>query len=167
VLEAWFFIAAALLVISGGSKLIDPAPTRGALAAADLPSGAWTAPVVGVIEIAAGIAGTVFGGPASMAVGIVYLGFAGFVALALLRRLPIQSCGCFGRPDTPPTWGHLVFNVISAAGAFALAVTGRIPLDTLTDQPLAAVPYLGFVALGVWVVYLLLAELPTLRVRPR
>ena len=166
-LEAWFFIAAALLVISGGSKLIDPAPTRGALAAANLPNGPWTAPLVGLIEIAAGIAGTVFGGPASMAVGIVYLGFAGFVALALVRHLPVQSCGCFGRPDTPPTWGHLGFNLISAAAAAGLAVTGRIPLDTLADQPLAAVPYLGFVALGVWVVYLLLAELPTLRVRPR
>ena len=166
-LEAWFFIAAALLVISGGSKLIDPAPTRGALAAANLPKGPWTAPLVGVIEIAAGIAGTVFGGPASMAVGMVYLGFAGFVALALLRHLPVQSCGCFGRPDTPPTWGHLVFNLISTAAAAALALTGRIPLDTLAGQPLAAVPYLGFVALGVWVVYLLLAELPTLSVRPR
>lgn len=164
-LEAWFFIAAALLVISGGSKLIDPAPTRGALAAANLPSGAWTAPLLGVVEILAGIGGTALGGWASLAVGIVYLGFAGFVAVALLRRLPIQSCGCFGRTDTPPTWGHMAFNLVSAGAAGAVAVTGVVPLDTLAGQPLAALPYLGFVALGVWIVYLLLAELPTLRAR--
>ncbi|HJR91453.1 MAG TPA: MauE/DoxX family redox-associated membrane protein [Acidimicrobiia bacterium] len=164
-LEAWFFIAAALLVISGGSKLIDPAPTRGALAAADLPDGAWTAPALGLAEVVAGIGGTVLGGPASVAVGVIYLGFAGFVTLALVRKLPIQSCGCFGRTDTPPTWGHLVFNLVSAAVAFALAATGSIPLDTLGDQPLAGIPYLGFVGLGVWIVYLLLAELPTLRTR--
>ena len=164
-LEAWFFIAAALLVISGGSKLIDPAPTRGALAAADLPSGAWTAPLLGVVEIAAGVSGTVLGGWASVAVGLVYLGFTGFVAVALIRRLPVQSCGCFGRPDTPPTWGHMAFNVASATVAGAVAAAGLVPIDVLAGQPLAAVPYLGFVALGVWVVYLLLAELPTIRGR--
>lgn len=166
-LEAWFFIAAALLVISGGSKLIDPAPTRGALAAANLPSGAWTSPLIGLSEIAAGIAGTVSGGTASVTVGIIYLGFAGFVALALFRDLPIQSCGCFGRADTPPTRGHLVFNLVSGTVAVAIAAIGRIPIDTLSDQPLAAVPYMGFVAVGVWVVYLLLAELPTLKAHPQ
>jgi hypothetical protein len=167
VLEAWFFIAAALLVISGGSKLIDPAPTRGALAAVNLPDGAWTASSIGIVEIGAGITGTVFGGWASATVSLVYLGFAGFVALALVRKLPIQSCGCFGRADTPPTWGHLIFNLVSAAAALAVAAGGSAPLDVLGDQPLAGVPYLSFVAIGVWVVYLLLAELPTLRGQAR
>lgn len=159
-LEAWFFIAAALLVLSGGSKLMDPAPTQGALAAAGLPSGAWAAPLLGVVEILAGLAGTVGGGRAALGVGVVYLGFAIFVVVALVRRLPIRSCGCFGKPDTPPTWGHVAFNVVSATVAAGVAATGVVPLDILAGQPLAALPYLGFVGLGTWIVYLLLSELP-------
>ena len=166
-LEAWFFIAAALLVMSGGSKLIDPAPTRGALGTAGLPHGPWTAPLLGLIEITAALAGTVMGGWASGSVAAVYAGFAGFVTYALVRKVPLQSCGCFGRTDTPPIRGHLVFNVASAVAALGVAVSGRIPLELLADQPLSAIPYLGFVAMGVWLVYLLLAELPRLRVASR
>jgi hypothetical protein len=160
VLEAWFFIAAALLVLSGGSKLIDPAPTRGALETARLPAGAGTVPSLAVAEIAAGFTGIILGGWGAAAVGLIYLGFAGFVFYALQRRLPIQSCGCFGRPDTPPTWWHFGFNLISFGVGLSLAFTGRSPVDLLSDQPLAGIPYLAFVALGVWVVYLLLAEMP-------
>lgn len=167
VLEAWFFIAAALLVMSGGSKLIDPAPTRGALETAGLPHGSWTAPLLGTIEIAAALAGTIIGGWASGLVAAVYAGFAGFVTYAFVRKVPLQSCGCFGRTDTPPTWGHLAFNVAAAAAALGIAISGRIPVELLADQPLSAIPYLAFVTVGVWVVYLLLAELPRLRVTSR
>lgn len=159
-LQAWYFIAAALLVLSGGSKLIDPAPTQGALRTAGLPAGSWTAPALGTLEIVAAIAGTILGGPASAVVGVLYLSFAVFVAIALKRELPLQSCGCFGRDDTPPTRGHLLFNTVSAVAAFGVAAGGESPFALLADQPLAALPYAAFVALGVWVVYLLLAELP-------
>lgn len=167
VLEAWFFIAAALLVLSGGSKIVDPAPTRGALAAAGLPAGAWTAPTLGGIEIIAGIAAIVYGSWAAALAGLIYAGFAAFVVYALVRRLPIQSCGCFGRSDTPPTWIHFGFNLVSAGAGFGLAVTGSAPFALLADQPLTGIPYLAFVGLGVAVVYLLLTELPRLRAATR
>ena len=159
-LEAWFFIAAVLLVLSGGMKLIDPAPTRGALKAAGLPAGTPGAYAVGLVEVGAGLAGTIVGGWASLTVALIYTSFAVFVGYALWRELPIQSCGCFGRDDTPPTWGHVVFNSISALSAVAVFTAGRVPVEILVDQPLGGVPYVAFVALGVWVVYLLLAELP-------
>lgn len=162
VLEAWFFIAAALLVLSGGSKIVDPAPTRGALAAADLPAGAWTAPTLGVVEIIFAIAAIVYGGWAAASAGLIYAGFAAFVVYALVRRLPIQSCGCFGRADTAPTWIHVGFNLVSAVAGIGVAFTGSAPVALLADQPLMGVPYLAFVGLGVAVVYLLLAELPGL-----
>jgi hypothetical protein len=111
----------------------------------------------------AGIAGTVLGGVASFGVAAIYLAFAGFVAYALVRKIPIQSCGCFGKADTPPSWLHLGFNVLSAAAASGVALSRRPPVDVLGDQPLWGIPYLGFVALGVWTVYLLLTELPRLR----
>src|SRR5690606_41486322 len=50
VLEAWFFIAAALLVVSGGAKLWDPAPTRVALEAIGLPSGPLSAHTLVLVE---------------------------------------------------------------------------------------------------------------------
>jgi hypothetical protein len=167
VLEAWFFIAAALLVLSGGSKLVDPAPTRGALAASRLPSGVWAPLALGAVEIAAGITGVVVGSWAAGLVGAVYLGFAAFVVHALWRRLPIQSCGCFGKVDTPPTWAHVAFDLVSGGVAITVAFGGVPPLATLEGQPLVGLPYLGFVGLGVAVVYLLLAELPRLRAASR
>ena len=159
-LEGWFFIAAALLVVSGGAKLVDPDPTLGALEASGLPHGRWAAPAIGVTEIGVGVLGTILGGGASLGVAAVYASFAAFVGWALVRRLPIASCGCFGRPDTPPTWGHAVFNLTSATVALVVALSGSAPLDVLAGQPLLALPYLAFVALGVYVVYLLLAVLP-------
>lgn len=159
-LEGWFLIAAGLLIVSGGSKLIDPAPTLGALEASGLPHGPWTAPAIGVAEAGAGILGAVYGGPFALAMAAVYAAFAVFVGWALARRIPISSCGCFGRPDTPPTKGHLVFNVVSVGVASAVAVSRVTPVDVLADQPLGGIPYLAFVAIGVYVVYLLLAELP-------
>lgn len=92
---------------------------------------------------------------------LTYLGFAGFVAFALVRDLPLQSCGCFGRDDTQPTWLHVAVNISAAAAGIWIAVarTGDL-LVTLGEQPLAGVPYLGFVGIGVYALYLLLAELP-------
>jgi hypothetical protein len=95
--------------------------------------------------------------------GLIYAGFGAFVIYALVRRLPIQSCGCFGKSDTPPTWTHVGFNLISAAGGIGIAFSGTAPISLLADQPAWGIPYLGFVAIGVVVVYLLLAELPQLR----
>ena len=159
-LEGWFLIAAGLLIVSGGSKMVDPAPTLGALEASGLPHGPWTAPLLGAVEIGAGLLGAVFGGGFVAATAAVYLGFALFVGWALARRIPIASCGCFGRPDTPPTRGHLVFNAVSAGVAAFVAVGRNAPVDVLDGQPLGGLPYLGLVAIGVYVVYLLLAELP-------
>ncbi|CAN5860742.1 hypothetical protein BH23ACT5_BH23ACT5_01660 [soil metagenome] len=159
-LEAWFFIAAVLLIVSGGLKLIDPAPTRGALQAAGLPAGRWASPALGFVEILAGTTGLIIGGWAAGLVFVVYAGFAGFVVYALWRQLPISSCGCFGKPDTPPTRIHVAFNLLSAVAAAGVVLTGQAPVDILLGQPLWGLPYLGHVALGVTVVYLLLAELP-------
>ena len=49
--------------------------------------------------------------------------------------------------------GTTLFNMI------VHPTTGDL-LVTLRDQPLAGIPYLGFVGVGVYALYLLLAELP-------
>ena len=158
----WSHLCAALLIISGGSKLVDPEPTRGALRATGLPSATAVAMTLGVWEIVAGAIALAFGGLIGGGMlAVTYLGFAGFVGFALARNLPIQSCGCFGRDDTPPTWLHVAVNLSAAAAGIWIAVTGAGDLlVTLGDQPLAGIPSLGFVGIGVYALYLLLAELP-------
>lgn len=141
---------------------MDPEPTRGALGATRLPAATAVAMTLGVWEIVAGAIALAFGGPVGGGLlALTYLGFAGFVGFALARDLPIQSCGCFGRDDTPPTWLHVAVNLSAGAAGIWIAVTGTGDLlVTLGDQPLAGIPYLGFVGVGVYALYLLLAELP-------
>ena len=158
----WSHLCAALLIISGGSKLVDPEPTRGALSATRLPATSHVAMALGVWEIIAGGTAIAFGGTlGGAALAVTYLGFAGFVTYALIRQLPIQSCGCFGRDDTPPTWVHVAVNLSAAASGIWIAIAGSGDLlTTLGDQPLVGIPYVGFVGIGVYALYLLLAELP-------
>jgi uncharacterized membrane protein YphA (DoxX/SURF4 family) len=165
--EGWFFLVAALLVWSGIRKFADPEPTSGALRAAGLPSSRLSVLGLGSVEVAVGTAALLFSGPMfAWAVAVIYASFAGFVALAMSRRLPIASCGCFGKADTPPTWIHLVINLAAVGGAFAHAAAGKSSLPgVLAEQPLAGLVYIGFLGIGVYCLYLLLSELPRLNTR--
>ncbi|MEX1044390.1 MAG: MauE/DoxX family redox-associated membrane protein [Acidimicrobiia bacterium] len=166
-LEGWYFITVALLVLSGGSKVRDPEPTRGALRAARLPSSRGAVVGLAAGEITVGAVALAVGTPfAPITVAAFYLGFAGFVSYALLRNLPLQSCGCFGKSDTPPGWMHVGINLSAATVALVVAATGGADLlGILADQPAAGIPYVGFVALGATLVALMLSELPSILVR--
>jgi hypothetical protein len=117
---------------------------------------------LGLWEIAAGSLALGVGGALGGSMLLVtYAAFAGFIVYALRSGLPIQSCGCFGRSDTPPSMSHVAVNVLAAAsGAWLVIFGGGDLLTTLTAQPLGGVPYVGFIAVGVYALYLLLAELP-------
>ena len=166
-MEGWFFLVAALLVWSGIRKFADPEPTSGALRAAGLPSSRLSVLGLASVEVGVGSAALLFSGRLyPWAVAVVYAGFAGFVGLAMSRRLPIASCGCFGKADTPPTWIHLVINVAAVAGAIAYASAGGPTLPSLlAEQPLAGIAYVGFLGIGVYCLFLLLSELPRLSIR--
>ena len=161
-LEGWFLIAVALLALSGGSKFRDPEPTRGALRAAGLPSSRQAVLSLATAEVAVVVAVVVWPSPwAAGAVAVTYAAFAGFVAVALARRLPIQSCGCFGRADTPPGAVHLLVNLTAAASAALVAAVGGMDvLAMLAEQPGAGVPYVGFVAIGSFLLAVIMSELP-------
>jgi hypothetical protein len=162
-LEGWFFITAALLAASGGAKIRDPQPTGGALAAAGLPSSRLLVTGLGLGEIVAALAGLSGRAAGAWAVAALYAGFTGFVAVALIRRLPIQSCGCFGKVDTPPSVGHLLVNSSATLAAAIVAAQGGASLPaSLGGRPGVGIPYLGFILLGVFLLWLLLSELPRL-----
>jgi hypothetical protein len=158
--ESMLVIAALLLIMSGGAKWVDSGPTVGALRAARLPSSRGAVRTLALAEIVAGSMALVLDHPAgALAVVAMYSGFAGFVAWALQKELPIQSCGCFGRDDTPPTAVHVAVNLVLAASA--AAAVGRPSLvDRLLETPLEASGSLLFSLIAVYLLYLILAELP-------
>ena len=168
VVEGWFFLSAALLLVSGGAKLANPAPTSGALRVAGLVSSSRVVYTLAVAEIATGAASLLGGGAwGGWASAILYGAFGMFVAFALRRRVPISSCGCFGKVDTPPSVVHLLLNVAGLGGGVWAALTSAPSLiSVLREQPLAGLLYLGFLVAGTYAAYLLLTALPVL-LKPR
>src|SRR5690606_18072277 len=89
---------AALLVLAGAQKVVDPTMTVGALRALRLPSSPLLVRAGAAAEAALGAAALTVGGPVLWAlVAISYLAFAAFVTAALRSGTMIGSCGCFGR----------------------------------------------------------------------
>lgn len=120
VVAAW--AAAAVLAYAGAAKVLDPTMTAGALRAMRLPSAPWLVRLGALAELVLGIAAVVVGGWALWtAVAASYAAFAAFVAAALRSGRPIATCGCFGRPDTPPRARHVVANLAAAAACAGYA----------------------------------------------
>jgi choline-glycine betaine transporter len=98
---------------------------------------------------------------ASALVAASYLVFAGFVIVALRRGTAIASCGCFGKVDTPPSVVHVALDVCFAGVAVAVACTGDVALrEVLHAQPLAGVPFVLLLVVGVYLVFLAFTALP-------
>jgi hypothetical protein len=129
-----------------------------------LVSGSGVVYTLSVAEIATGAASLLAGGAlAGWAMAVLYGGFGWFVAFALRRRIPISSCGCFGKVDTPPSVVHLFVNAAAmAGGVWAALRPSRSLMSVLGDQPVAGLPYLAFLAAGTYAAYILLTGLPVL-----
>ena len=128
--------AALLLAAAGAAKLIRPADGFAGLVG--FGSGLLLVRLLGGAEVAAGVAALWLGGPvAASAVGLLYCGFALVVGRALVTGA--ETCGCFGRLDTPPSRIHVVANLALAGSSFAAvgADSPAIPAiaRTLVDSP--------------------------------
>jgi hypothetical protein len=164
------FVFAGLLVIAGVSKGIGPRAAAGALRAMRLPSALPLVRLMGLAEVLIGAAVMVTGrAVASAALTVAYLGFGGFVAIALARELPIGSCGCFGKDDTPPTWIHLAINIAGVAVGVATTLSPiGSPSEWLPALDPHRIPYLVFTAAALLFSYIILSDLPkTMRVARR
>ena len=95
-----------------------PGETANALSAAGHPVGrAWERVGAGA-EVALAVAALLV--PGALTGGLVaatYALFAAFIVVALRRGWALTSCGCFGRPDSPPTIAHAVLDAGAAASA--------------------------------------------------
>ncbi len=163
VLEGPFAATCVLLALAGASKVARPAPTVGALRAVRWPASFALVRWLGAFEIVVGVVAVVTGRPApALVVALLHVAFAAFVAVALRAGSPVQSCGCFGETETPPSRAHLVTNLVLAGAAFAVAFGGGLPTlgDTLGDQPMAAVPFVILVGVAVQLLLVLLTDLP-------
>ncbi len=127
-----YLAATVLLGAAGVAKAIRPGDTANALRAAGLTSRPLPALVrVGAVgEVALALAAVAV--PCALTGALVaaaYTGFAAFILMALRRGWPLSSCGCFGRPDAPPTRAHAALNVGAAASAVWWAATwGAVPV---------------------------------------
>lgn len=162
-----YLASAALLVAAGSAKVLDPLPLMRALMSVGLPFGRPLVRGLAAAEVVVGLAAVVSGSRvAAVAVAVSYAAFTAFVLLAMRRGGVLASCGCFGKADTPPTGSHVAVTGVLAAVAAVVAVRPLGPLpDLLAASPWSGVPLLlATAAVGV-TTYLVLALLPTLRVR--
>jgi hypothetical protein len=142
-----------LLILTGVAKIRSPHDVARAIGALGLPT--WTAlgVLIGAAEVAVG-ALALFAGPGLWVQGLLYAGFAGWIFLALRRDVPLASCGCLGKDDTPPTWAHLVMNLIAVGVSLAAAAEGPVRLI----DGLGSVAQLAVVAAGVFLAYIVLTD---------
>ena len=157
-----FAIAASLLIVGGVAKVLRPGDTALALRLAGAPVSDATVRLGGALEAGLGawalLAATRV--PATF-VATSYLAFFVFVAVASVRRLPIASCGCFGRLDTPPSPVHLVLDAAAAAVAIAVAFDPGDGLRRVIErQPGSGVPYVLLLIAGTAAALAALSVLP-------
>jgi hypothetical protein len=166
-----YLIAAGLLVVAGVAKAARPDDTARAVAALVPGSPSlrllrWTVRTGALAEAALGALAVVFPHPAiALLVALSYVCFFAVVVYARWRGGPLATCGCFGRPDTPPTVLHMVLNLAlaGAAAAVALGAPGHGTLATqLAHQPWAGIPLLFVSAVGLWLTALALSALAAL-----
>jgi hypothetical protein len=159
--------AALLLVLAGAPKVVKPHDTRRALRSVGLRVPAVVVRAGGLVEVGIGTLALLHGGPAADGlVAASYLGFTGFVIVALRSGGVVASCGCVGRPETPPTLAHVLVTAAFAAVAGVAAgmgPTGVLAWVSSSATAATQVAVIGFAVLLAWLAWLSLAELPRLR----
>jgi hypothetical protein len=154
-------IAVGVLIAAGLAKAWQPSDTANALAGAGIPASSSAVRIGALAEAAIGVYALVEGGRvAAVLVAASYLAFAAFVSLALVRRLPLATCGCFGRADTPPDLLHLGIVVACAVAAVIVVFDPGVGLgDIAAEQPLAGLPFFLLVGVGTTLAILALTSL--------
>lgn len=156
-------VAAVLLLLAAPGKWRRPDDTVRALRAVRLPAGRLAVRGLALGELAlAGAAVLAPSRPVLVLLAVTYLGFGAFVLLAMRTGTAVASCGCFGRPETPPSRVHLVVVLAAALAAGSAAGTGSAPLAVVLGSPWAGLPLLAAVGVGSWLAWAALSLLPQL-----
>jgi hypothetical protein len=147
-------------------KVADPVPLVRALRSAGFTvhpaPGALLVRGFAVAEVVVGVWAVLAPGRLGAAlVAAAYAVFTGFVALVLTRGGVLGSCGCFGKPDTPPTRTHLALTAVATLVAAAVALDP--PADAWGEA--ASTPVLattvGLAVVIAFLAWMAMAALPT------
>ncbi|MEO5680247.1 MAG: MauE/DoxX family redox-associated membrane protein [Acidimicrobiales bacterium] len=155
---------ALLLLVAAAAKLADPEPATVALGQAGLPSGPLVVRLLATAEAAVAAATLLVGGVVpALALGLLHLGFAAFIARLRRAAGAKATCGCFGEAEAPVDRLHVVVNLV-AAGVVAVALAFPLPSvpSVLDGQVGLALPYVTAVVIGAWATGLCLTSLPSL-----
>jgi hypothetical protein len=140
----------------------------GALRALGVPIGAKAVRGVAVVElVVGGLALAVTSAVVGALVALSYMVFAAVLVAALWRDVPIDTCGCLGRLETPPSWPHVLVVVAVLVGAVVEAADPSASLlERLGDDGGAGVLFAvaTFVLTGVAVLVMRTGRRPS---RPR
>jgi len=162
VLAPVFFLAAGLLVLAGATKIFRPDPTAQALLDAGLPGTLGAARGVGIVEVVVGVSACVI--PAAggaIALGALYLVFAGYLGFLLVARPDAGSCGCAGATPVPPSRLHLVLNLVAGVSGFAYATTAATGLTAwISSLGWAAVPIVFGLLVAGWLAVIAVTAAP-------
>ena len=154
-------IALTLLGVSGIAKAVSPHSAVIALKALRFPANLWVVRTMGVGELVIATFGLVQGGIWLLAGALAYVSFGAFVGLALARGLSLESCGCFGARQTPPTVLHIVYNTTAAIAILVTFAIGDVPIPW-GAPPIEIFLFVSLTAIGAYLSYLLLVDLPEL-----
>jgi Methylamine utilisation protein MauE len=157
-----YAIAAGLLALAGAMKALRPADTATALRGVGVRVPTSMVRAGGLAEVVVGSLALVIASVVvAVLVAISYVAFAVFVTVALVRHLPIASCGCLGKADSPPSVVHVGIDVAAALAALAIAVDpGLAPLDLLHQGVGDSVAYAVLVVIGIAAAGLAVTLLP-------
>jgi len=138
--------------------VVDPSGTVGALRALGLPLPAVAVRGLSAFELVLGAAAlAVSSAVVAGLVAVSYIGFAAVIVAALWRDVPIDSCGCLGRLETPPSLRHVGVVLVALAGAVAEMVDPSASLlERLGDDGAAGVLFAVATAVLTLVAVLLL-----------
>ena len=161
-------VAGMVLVVSGVAKVRSPQGTRSALDGLGLAVPASAVRALGAVEVALGVAASVWGGAVvAVAVGLLYAAFA-VVAVLMIRSGDVADCGCFGsaESDAPPGPLHVGIDLVFAGLALAGAALGSGGAVTMVDasviEGLVALVGCGVAAYGVVALLTVVARLDVL-----
>lgn len=155
-------VVCALLLLGGALKAARPADTARALRAVGFPGAPVLVRLGGIAEVAVAAGALATGArPLAILVAASYCAFLVFVGAALRREVPLSSCGCFGKVETPPTFVHVGLNLAAAGIAVTAAITPPPGFEAvLADQPAWGIPFVFLTSIGVYLVFLAMTALP-------
>jgi hypothetical protein len=154
-----FAVAAALLVIAGAVKVIEPARAVGSLRAAGASIPAAGVRAIGTMEAALGTAAALE--PSALTatgLALAYAAFSVFLLRLMRRGDEALDCGCFGGSGAEARPAHVALNAVAGAVCVAAAISPPQSVISLLGSAsgivaaagIAACVYGAYLAFTLW-----------------